>query len=144
LTNLLLGTAISAVGKAEGDDSGVISWTCAVDGKPITVSVDLNVISVLCSARGLADAKHVLTVNVTIRPGEPIFGLDSIQYVPSESSPALENGVMLIDDSDTDIKYDFNWKESAVESVHNTTLPGSSVTFDFTGNFSGPFQVQLF
>lgn len=134
------GTRIDVVGTTDpGNSPGVIdpTWECFIDNVSIGATNPFNFVEnnwILCSAENLADASHVVTVNVKSL-GRP-FWFDYFQYVPS-ANVSTERELVMVQNMDPDIHFDSSWQPLG-PNANMTVTKGGSVTFNFTGETSRP------
>ena len=111
-----------------------VSWECVVDGglpSNISVSGAENNLR-LCEQDGLSDAPHVLTVSVQATNGG-IFWLDYVKYLPTASTPGLENAAISMDSTDPDLNFQ-GWTQFSPGFQVETSATGSKLSFNFIGN----------
>ena len=115
--------------------SGRPSWTCFIDGNPVISEGhdgpgENNVI--LCSSLPSATASN-LTVVASGTPDTP-FLFDRIQYTP-DASFSLDNATVVVSASDPQIQEDSGWTKFGPGLGIETSVQGSSLSFDFVGAF---------
>ncbi|KAF9479548.1 hypothetical protein BDN70DRAFT_806815 [Pholiota conissans] len=108
------------------------TWECFVDSVSIGSMNPFQFVENnwnLCSADGLPDKSHVLTINANSHGRT--FWFDYLRYVPSANVP-LENALVLVDHTDRDLQYDSNW--GPLGTIANmTSVNGAQVSLSFTG-----------
>ena len=121
-------------GSSQVDTPTSVFWECIADnGTPSNISVGAAVENMkrLCEQDGLSDAPHILTVTVKATNGAT-FWLDYIKYLPTESTPSLENNTATFIDS-TDPGFNFiGWTQISPGFV--TSATGTKLSFNFTGS----------
>ncbi len=128
------GSRVLITGSSGLDTPTSVSWECVVDnGPPSNISVSgANNNLRLCEQDGLSDAPHVLTVSVQATNGG-IFWLDYVKYLPTASTPGLENAAISLDSSDPDLNFK-NWTQFSPGFQVETSTAGSKLSFNFIGN----------
>ena len=126
------GSRVLITGSSGPDTPTSVSWECVVDnGSPSNISVSGAENNLrLCEQDGLSDAPHVLTVNVQATNGAT-FWLDYVKYLPSASTPGLENAAISIDSTDPDLNFQ-GWTQFS--PGFETSATGSKLSFNFIGN----------
>ncbi|KJA24317.1 hypothetical protein HYPSUDRAFT_39089 [Hypholoma sublateritium FD-334 SS-4] len=128
---IFTGSRVLITGSSEPDTQTSVSWECVVDnGAPSNISVSGSVNNLrLCEQDGLSDASHVLTVNVQATNGAT-FWLDYVKYLPTASTPGLENAAISIDSTDPDLNF-IGWTQFS--PGFETSATGSKLSFNFIG-----------
>ena len=120
--------------------SGKPSWTCFLDGNLLFSDENddgrgQNNI-VLCSSNDtLPSAPSATPSNLTVvasgTPDTP-FLFDRIQYTP-DPSVILDNATVVVNATDPQILENSGWKAFGPGLGVETSVPGSSLVFDFVG-----------
>ncbi|CAE6351992.1 unnamed protein product [Rhizoctonia solani] len=159
LTNLIYifqGNAIYYYGETGGSDHApvVIYFDGNLDGETIqtNTSASTQYQQLLWSKTGLGAGDHQIVVTHGGQPGQ-VMGLDYFVvesdhgFTPSDTGPAASNiprEAIIVDDTHSDHFTYSGWETQVLQSVmddklhynntmHRTKVPGSSVTFKFTG-----------
>ena len=123
------GSRVLITGSTGPDTQMSVSYECMVDyGLPSNTSVNGAVGNNLrlCEQDGLSDAPHVLTVNVQATDGTT-FWIDYVKYLPTASTPGLENAAISIDSTDAGLNF-VGWT-----SNFSASATGATLSFNFIG-----------
>ena len=122
--------------------SGKPSWTCFLDGKPLISDENddgrgQNNVVLCLSNNTLPSAPSATPSNLTVvasgTPDTP-FLFDHIQYTP-DASVILDNATVVVNATDPQIFENSGWKAFSLDLGLKTSVPGSSLVFDFIGAF---------
>ena len=117
------------------------SWTCYLDGNifpsnNISSGFDINTVE-MCSQEGIVRVPQAslstLTVAASGTADNP-FLFDRIQYEP-DATVILDNATVVVDAFYDKIQYGPGWNQVEAFIGLETSVPGSSMTFDFVGAF---------
>lgn len=94
-----------------------------------------------CKSPILPDGPHKLRIDIKVSSPEQTFWLDRILYIPSPDMP-LDNGVLLVDNTDPAIHYDSQW--TSLGGGANMTARTNSVAWvEFIGGFVPQFVAHF-
>ncbi|KAF5318564.1 hypothetical protein D9619_010796 [Psilocybe cf. subviscida] len=133
LTTTFSGTQIWVTNSNQFFNPTGLNITCLIDNEvvPAIIStVPVNNVGV-CLKDSLSDGPHTLVLHAVVTNQET-FWFDYFHYVPSASVP-LGSATLFVENTDEVLQSGLGTGWSAFSPGFQTTVPGSSFTYSFTG-----------